>query len=221
MADVGKVALTVLSPNYFLKSISLWSFCVIVQIYILLKPCIKVLNTCDCQSDVQGARNLWCQRFRALFLEICTPSLFSPSPLCGGILRTKQSPNRIWHHKYLSPCVCSMRRGIALRDVLGPLSHEWRCHFEKDIFTPHEKCNKVNCTSRKLLETMLIMTTTRYMFRAEQRISLYFWVWRILLLGKVIIYWSLFRIHIYMQVIWIKENMLVRHSNRNIHSPLT
>ena len=40
-------------------------------------------------SVVQGARNLWGQRFCVLFLEICAPSLFSPSPLCGATLRTK------------------------------------------------------------------------------------------------------------------------------------
>ena len=53
---------------------------------------------------IQGDRNLWGQRFCVLFLEICTPSLFSPSPLCGAIFRTKQALN-LWHHKYLAPCI--------------------------------------------------------------------------------------------------------------------
>ena len=43
-------------------------------------------------TSVQGARNLWGQRFCVIFLEICTPSLFPPLP---SVVQLKEQ-NRHW-----------------------------------------------------------------------------------------------------------------------------
>ena len=40
-----------------------------------------------------------------LYFDICTPSLFFPSLLCGGNFKTKCAKN-LRHHKYLGPCSC-------------------------------------------------------------------------------------------------------------------
>ena len=58
-------------------------------------------------SPSNVSRYLWCQKFCVLCFDFCTPSLFSPSPLCGAILRAKQTQN-LWHHKYLDPCTLSV-----------------------------------------------------------------------------------------------------------------
>ena len=53
-----------------------------------------------------GSRYFLGQRFCVLFLELCPPSFFSPSPLCAAIFKTKQALN-LWPKKYLYPCTCS------------------------------------------------------------------------------------------------------------------
>ena len=53
---------------------------------------------------VQGSSYFLGQRFCVHSSRICTPSLFSPSPLCGGSFNTRQALN-LWPNKYLDPCI--------------------------------------------------------------------------------------------------------------------
>ena len=66
----------------------------------------KILTNPKVKCTYRGRSNLWCQRFSVLCFEICTPSLFSPSPFCGANFKTKQALN-LWHHEYLDPCTSS------------------------------------------------------------------------------------------------------------------
>ena len=75
---------------------------------------------------------------QCVFLEICTPSLFSPTPLRGGNFKSKQAQN-LWHHKYLDPCtwmppgkiqvdlVCRLNRCVTLWQYLKGASTSYYC----------------------------------------------------------------------------------------------
>ena len=46
-----------------------------------------------CTTYIQGQSYFLGQRFCVLCFEICIPSLFSPSPLCGANFKIKQTLN--------------------------------------------------------------------------------------------------------------------------------
>ena len=64
---------------------------------LFLYPCFLLTRL------LQGSRYFLGQMFCVLCLEICTPSLFSPSSLCGASFKTKQALN-LWPNRYLDPC---------------------------------------------------------------------------------------------------------------------
>ena len=90
------------------------------------------LNTRGMCTESTGACKGLCQRFCALFLEICTPSLFSPSHLCSGIFRTKQAQN-LWHQSFTGPLYNSLWL------VVIELWSMWHMFWIKNILTAKDK----------------------------------------------------------------------------------
>ena len=65
--------------------------------------CDSLLVPADFPNFLQGCTKSLGQRFCVLCSRICTPSLFSPSPLYGGSFKTKHALN-FWPKDFVHPC---------------------------------------------------------------------------------------------------------------------